>query len=57
MKCANYLTMSLISHAIKTMLQILQPILYPNIQREMPDVQMGLEEAKEQEILLFIRAK
>ena len=38
-ECSNYLTIALISHAIKVMLKILQARLQQYVNRELPDVQ------------------
>ena len=51
-KCSNYGTDALISHASKVMLKILQARLQQYVNHELPDVQLGLEKAKEQEIKL-----
>ena len=45
-------TISLISHAIKVMLKILQAGLQQYVNRELPDIQAGLEKAEETEIKL-----
>ena len=44
--------MALISHASKGMLKILQARLQQYVNREIPDVQAGLEKAEEPEIKL-----
>ena len=46
----NYHTIALISHARKVMLKILQARLQQYMNRELPDVQAGLEKADESEI-------
>ena len=51
-ECANYHTVALISHASRVMLKILQARLQQYVNREIPDVQAGLEKAEEQEIKL-----
>ena len=47
---------ALISHASKVMLKILQARLQQYVNRELPDVQAGLEKAEEPEIKLPISA-
>ena len=49
---SNYHTIALISHASKVMLKILQARLQQYMNHEVPDVQAGLEKAKEPEIKL-----
>ena len=49
---SNYPTIALISHASKVMLRILQARLQQYVNRELPDVQAGLEKAEEPEIKL-----
>ena len=51
-ECSNYHTIALISHASKVMLKILQARLQQYMNRELPDVQAGLEKAEEPEIKL-----
>ena len=51
-ECSNYCTIALISHANKVMLKILQARLQQYVNRELPDVQAGLEKAEESEIKL-----
>ena len=51
-ECSNYRTIALISHASKLMLKILQARLQQYVNRELPDVQAGLEKAEEPEIKL-----
>ena len=51
-KCSNYCTISLISHASKVMLKILQARLQQYLNCELPDVQAGLEKTEEPEIKL-----
>ena len=41
LKCSNYRTIGLISHASKVMLKILQARLQQYVNRELPDVQAG----------------
>ncbi|MES8371397.1 hypothetical protein U6J68_12645, partial [Cutibacterium acnes] len=50
--CSNYRTIALISHASKVMLKILQAGLQQYMNRELPDVQAGLEKAEEPDIKL-----
>ena len=45
-ECSNYLTLTLISHASKVMLKILQARLQQYVNRELPDVQVGFRKAK-----------
>ena len=49
-ECSNYRTIELITHASKVMLKILQARLQQYVNHELPDVQAGLEKAKEPEI-------
>ena len=51
-ECSNYRTIVLISHSSKVMLRILQARLQQYMNRELPDVQAGLEKAEEPEIKL-----
>ena len=51
-ECSNYHTIALISHTSKVMLKILQARLQQYMKRELPDVQVDLEEAEEPEIKL-----
>ena len=51
-ECSNYRTIALISHPSKVMLKILQARLQQYMNRELPDVQAGLEKAEEPEIKL-----
>ena len=51
-KCSSYHTIVLISHVSKIMLKILQARLQQYMNRELPDVQAGLEKAEESEIKL-----
>ena len=51
-ECSNYCTIALILHASKTMLIILQARLQQYMNRELPDVQAGLEKAEKPEIKL-----
>ena len=45
-ECSNYRTISLISHARKVMLKILQAILQQYVNCELPDVQAGFRKGK-----------
>ena len=49
---SNYHTIALISHASKVMLKILQARLQQYVNRELPDIQAGLEKAEESEVKL-----
>ena len=51
-ECSSYHTIVLISHASKIMLKILQASLQQYMNRELPDVQAGLEKAEESKIKL-----
>ena len=51
-ECSNYHTIALISHASKVKLKILQARLQQCVNRELSDVQAGLEKAEEPEIKL-----
>ena len=51
-ECSNYSTITLISHASKVMLNILQVRLQQYVNHELPDVQLDLEKAEESEIKL-----
>ena len=52
-ECSNYCTISLISHASKVMLKILQVRLQQYVNQELPDVQAGFKKkAEEAEIKL-----
>ena len=51
-ECSNHRTIALISHVSKVMLKILQARLQQYVNRELPDVQAGLEKAEEPEIKL-----
>ena len=51
-ECSNYHTIALMSHASKVMFKILQARLQQYVNCEIPDVQAGLEKAKEPEIKL-----
>ena len=46
-ECSNYPTITLISHASKLMLKILQARLQPYMNREIPDVQAGFRKGRE----------
>ena len=45
-ECSNYLTIALISHASKVMLQILQARLQQYVNHELPDVQAGFRKGR-----------
>ena len=45
-ECSNYRTITLISHASKVMLKILQARLQQYVNRELPDVQAGLRKGR-----------
>ena len=45
-ECSNYRTISLISHASKVMLKILQARLQQYVNRELPDVQAGFRKER-----------
>ena len=51
-ECSNYCTVTLISHASKVMLKILQARLQQYANHEIPDVHLVLEKAEEPEIKL-----
>ena len=51
-ECSNYCITALISHTSKVMFKILQTRLQQYVNRELPDVQAGLEKAEEPEIKL-----
>ena len=51
-ECSNYHTIAVISHASKVMLKILHARLQQYMNRDVPDVQAGLEKAEEPEIKL-----
>ena len=51
-ECSNYHTISLISHASKAMLKILQARLQKYMSHKLPDVQAGFRKGKETEIKL-----
>ena len=51
-ECSNYHTITLISHASKLMLKILQAKLQQNMNRELPGVQAGFKKAEESDIKL-----
>ena len=53
-ECSDYRKIALISHASKIMLKILQARLQQCMNHELPDVQAGLEKAKDPEIKLPI---
>ena len=45
-ECSNYRTISLISHASKVMLKVLQARLQQYVSRELPDVQAGFRKGR-----------
>ena len=45
-ECSNYRTIALISHASKVMLKSLQARLQQYVNRELPDVQVGLRKSR-----------
>ena len=45
-ECSNYCTITLISHASKVMLKVLQARLQQYVNREIPDVQAGFRKGK-----------
>ena len=45
-ECSNYCTITLISHASKVMLKILQARLQQYVNRELPDVQAGFRKGR-----------
>ena len=45
-ECSNYHTIALISHASEVMLKILQARLQQNVNRELPDVQVGFRKGR-----------
>ena len=45
-ECSNYCTITLISHASKVMLKILQARLQQHVNRELPDVQAGFRKGR-----------
>ena len=45
-ECSNYCTISLISHATKIMLKILQARLQQYVNRELPNVQAGFRKGR-----------
>ena len=49
-ECSNYHTNTLISHASKIMLKILQARLQQYVKQELPDVKLNLEKAEETDI-------
>ena len=51
-ECSNYCISALISHASNVMLKILQARLQQYVNQELPDVQLVLDKAEEQEIKL-----
>ena len=51
-ECSDYHTITLISHASKVMLKILQARLQQYVNCELPDVQIDLEKAEEPQINL-----
>ena len=51
-ECSNYHTITLISHASKVILKILQARLQQYVNRELPEFKLVLEKTKEPEIKL-----
>ena len=51
-ECSYYHTVALISHSSKVMLKIFQARLQKYVNQELPDVQVGLENAEEPEFKL-----
>ena len=51
-KCSDYYIITLISHATKVMLKILQASLQQYVNQELPDVQAGFKKAEEPKIKL-----
>ena len=51
-ECTNYRTITLISHANKVMLKILQARLQQYVDHELPDIQAGFRKGREPEIKL-----
>ena len=51
-ECSDYHTITLISHASKVMLKILQARLQQYVNRELPDVQAGFRKGRGPEIKL-----
>ena len=51
-ECSHYLTVSLISHASKVLLKILQAMLQQYMNCELPDVQAGFRKVRKPEIKL-----
>ena len=47
-ECSNFCTISLISHASKVMLKILQSRIQPYVNHELPDVQDGFRKDRKQ---------
>ena len=47
-ECSNYDTVTLISHASKVMLKILQATLQQYVNHELPDVQAGFRKGRDQ---------
>ena len=45
-ECSNYCTITLISHASKLMVKICQARLQPYVNRELPDVQVGVRKGR-----------
>ena len=45
-ECSNYRTITLISHASKVMIKILQARLQQHMNRELPDVQAGFRKGR-----------
>ena len=51
-ECSEYQTIALISHATKEMLKIVPARFQQYMNQELPDIQVGLQKAKEPEIKL-----
>ena len=45
-ECSNYHTVAVISHASKIKLKILQVVLQPYVNHELPDVQTGFRKGR-----------
>ena len=45
-ECSNYLIIGFISHTSKVMLKILQAMLQPSVNHELPDVQAGFRKGR-----------
>ena len=51
-ECSNYCTIALIPHASRVVLKILQARLHQNVNRELPDVQLGFRKSRGTEMKL-----